>query len=101
MIKLAGFFALWEAAKMIIGSEFLHKDKSIMPVIIVTLEVPYFAWGVWLLFTHLLPALIVWGLGFSAIVVYAKWRAHYQIFHRFDCAICAVTLTLIALGKIS
>ncbi len=79
MIKLAGLFAMWELAKMCIGFYAIRSagnqdGDTVIKLLLVTLEIPYWAWSVWLLFARPFPALFLWSLAMASFVAYVKFK---------------------------
>jgi hypothetical protein len=100
MLKIAGLFALWEIAKFFIGSEWMQENVK-RPEVGCTFfmfEVPYIAWGVWLLFTHTWPALALWGLKFAHIIVYMRFRSWYGLSGQVKSAASAALLVCVFFG---
>ena len=92
MIKLSLLFAIWEFSKL---------SDAAGGYMVLLLEIPYMAWGVWLLFFDFLPAVALWSLSIASIVVHLVFGKDATAkFYPFNCAISAVILAAIFLGRI-
>lgn len=103
MIKLAGVFALWEIAKLFMGPGWMKENIKRPEIggVVAMFELPYMAWGVWLLFSHPIPATALWGFGFAQVVIRFRLPDWDDITGRINCALSAILLAMVFFGRVS
>lgn len=105
LIKLSGLFAVWEIAKFCIGHAAIrkatkNKERPELGCVLLMFELPYFAWGIWLLFADTNAAIILWSLAACRLVFEIRKTRCLPLIFGADCAMSAITLGLIFWGRL-
>jgi hypothetical protein len=98
-MKLSLIFALWEIGKLCIGAERMKKADAVLGCCMLLMEIPYTAWGVWLLFHDFFGAALLWALAIAAFSIYGISKDAYMRFHPINCAASAAVLLWIFARK--
>ncbi len=102
LLKLSVLFAIWETSKMIMGRARITeagKDAA-GACLILTFEVPYLIWGIWLVFHDVNAAIVLWGLTIASATLYFFNKDFEVKFHPVNCGLSALALAAVFMGKL-
>ncbi len=102
LLKLSAIFAAWEIGKLIIGRRRLlaAKDDEQLGGLLLIFEIPYAIWGIWLLFGDINAAIVLWSLTMVSVVMYFINKELEAKFQPVNCALSAVALGAVFMGKL-